>query len=79
MAKAKFDILNVGDYRKKLGVNQQDFWSGLGVTQSGGSRYENYRRIPAPTAILLALRETGKVSAAEIAAALAAIKKAKAK
>lgn len=41
--------------RNHLGLNQQQFWARLGVTQSGGSRYENERRIPTPTATLLRL------------------------
>ena len=32
--------------RQRLGLNQQDFWSKVDVTQSGGSRYENGRPIP---------------------------------
>jgi DNA-binding transcriptional regulator YiaG len=35
--------------RAKLKLNQQEFWGLLGVTQSGGSRYESGRTIPAPT------------------------------
>ena len=31
-------IENIRDIRKKLGLNQMDFWSRIGVTQSGGSR-----------------------------------------
>lgn len=34
--------------RKRLGLNQADFWTPLGVSQSGGSRYETGRTIPAP-------------------------------
>lgn len=79
MAKPKFDIANIADYRKKLGLNQQAFWSGLGITQSGGSRYESGRNLPQPAAILLTLRETGKITTAEIEAAKAFIKKAKAR
>ena len=41
--------------RKGLGLNQHDFWSALGVTQSGGSRYECGRRVPKSIAILLDL------------------------
>jgi hypothetical protein len=37
-------------------LNQQEFWSAIGVTQSGGSRYENDRRIPKPVMELLRLR-----------------------
>ena len=30
--------------RKKLGIPQREFWERLGVTQSGGSRYESLDR-----------------------------------
>ena len=43
--------------RKKLNLNQSEFWSPLGVTQSGGSRYESGRDIPEPTRRLLELVE----------------------
>ena len=36
------------EIRRKLGLNQQQFWSTLGVTQSGGSRYESGRNMPKP-------------------------------
>ena len=39
--------------RQRLGLNQSDFWNQLGVTQSGGSRYESGRRIPEPVQLLL--------------------------
>ena len=32
--------------RKKTRLNQRDFWARVGVTQSGGSRYENGHNIP---------------------------------
>lgn len=41
--------------RIDLGINQQQFWSPLGVTQSGGSRYENGRNIPKAVLELLRL------------------------
>lgn len=41
------------DIRKQLGMNQHDFWSQIGVTQSGGSRYESGRNMPKPVAELL--------------------------
>lgn len=41
--------------RRKLGLNQQQFWSKIGVTQSGGSRYESGRNIPKPVRELLRL------------------------
>lgn len=34
-------------HRTKLGKNQSEYWKPLGVTQSGGSRYESGRSIPA--------------------------------
>ena len=46
---------NVRDVRRKLGLNQQQFWSKLVVTQSGGSRYESGRNIPRPVQHLLRL------------------------
>lgn len=41
------------ELRRKLGMNQQQFWSMLGVTQSGGSRYESGRNMPRPVQQLL--------------------------
>lgn len=43
------------EIRRKLGLNQQQFWSKLGVTQSGGSRYESGRNMPRPVHQLLRL------------------------
>jgi len=47
--------LDVREIRRKLGLNQQQFWAKLGVTQSGGSRYESGRNIPRPVQALLRL------------------------
>ena len=41
--------------RLKKGMNQSQFWNRVGVTQSGGSRYETGRTIPEPVKILLAV------------------------
>ena len=41
--------------RRKLGMNQSQFWSSIGVTQSGGSRYESGRSMPRPVQALLRL------------------------
>ncbi len=38
--------------RRKLGMNQTDFWTRLGVSQPCGSRYENGRSLPNPVALL---------------------------
>ncbi len=49
------DKLDVREIRRKLGLNQSEFWSQIGVTQSGGSRYESGRSIPRPVQALLRL------------------------
>ena len=42
--------------RKKLGLNQTDFWARVQVSQSAGSRYEAGRSaIPAPVGAMLEL------------------------
>lgn len=47
--------IDVRELRRKLGMNQSQFWSKLGVTQSGGSRYESGRNMPRPVQALLRL------------------------
>ncbi|GMV56351.1 MAG: hypothetical protein AMXMBFR6_21560 [Betaproteobacteria bacterium] len=47
--------IDVRELRRKLGMNQSQFWSRLGVTQSGGSRYESGRNMPRPVQALLRL------------------------
>ena len=41
--------------RKGLGLNQAEFWHPVGVTQSGGSRYESGRDVPDSVRMLLAI------------------------
>ncbi len=65
--KKKLDFSDIATARKKLGLNQKDFWTRYGVTQSGGSRYESGRNIPKPLAILLWLHQSGKVSDKDLA------------
>lgn len=48
-------VVDVREIRRKLGLNQQQFWSRLGVTQSGGSRYESGRNVPRPVRQLVRL------------------------
>lgn len=43
------------ELRTQLGLTQADFWSPVGVSQSGGSRYESGRKLPASTSALLHL------------------------
>ena len=40
-------------FRRKNEMSQAEFWSRIGVTQSGGSRYESGRSIPRPVQQLL--------------------------
>lgn len=49
------ETMDVREIRRKLGLNQSQFWSKIGVTQSGGSRYESGRNIPRPVQALLRL------------------------
>ena len=67
-------IANPGDIRRKLGLNQSEFWGNIGVTQSGGSRYESGRNMPRPVRELLRLVhiegvDLGKVKADHVAVA----------
>lgn len=39
--------------REAAGLTQKDFWTQFGVTQSGGSRYEQGQQIPKPLRILI--------------------------
>jgi len=43
------------EVRRKTGLTQQQFWSKIGVTQSGGSRYESGRGMPGPVQELMRL------------------------
>jgi hypothetical protein len=47
--------MNPRELRQSLGITQFNFWNSIGVTQSGGSRYENGRPMPKPVAILVQL------------------------
>jgi predicted transcriptional regulator len=47
--------LNLRKLRSTLGLNQHDFWSVVGVTQSGGSRYETGRTMSRPVRELVRL------------------------
>lgn len=67
--KKKLDFSDIANDRRKEHVNQRDFWTRYGVTQSGGSRYESGRNIPKPLAILLWLHRSGMISDKDLAAA----------
>ena len=69
--KAKLQPLpkDLADFRKQQGLSQGDFWSRYGVKQSGGSRYESGRSIPAPLKLLVRLHLSGVVSDDDLKAA----------
>jgi len=48
-------VMNPREIRRRLGMNQEEFWTRIGVTQSGGSRYESGRSMPKPVKELLRL------------------------
>lgn len=52
-------------------MNQSQFWSMMGVTQSGGSRYENGRDIPPAVQMLLVMFENGTLTQDQLEAAKA--------
>ena len=57
---------NIKDIRRNLGLNQMEFWSKLGVTQSGGSRYESGRNMPKPVRELLRIVHIERVDLSSI-------------
>ncbi len=62
----KTEIIDAREIRRKLGLNQQQFWSKIGVTQSGGSRYESGRNMPRPVQQLLRLVHVEQIDISKI-------------
>lgn len=58
--------INPRDIRRRLGLNQQEFWTKIGVTQSGGSRYESGRDMPKPVRELLRLVHVERVDLSKV-------------
>lgn len=58
--------LNPREIRHRLGMNQQEFWGRIGVTQSGGSRYESGRNMPKPVQELLRLVHVDQIDVRKI-------------
>ena len=58
--------IDVREIRRMLGMNQSQFWSKIGVTQSGGSRYESGRAIPRPVQALLRLVHIEQIDVAKL-------------
>lgn len=60
------EIFNLSEIRRKLRLSQYDFWNKVGVTQSGGSRYENGRNMPKSVRELVRLVHIQKVDLSKI-------------
>lgn len=61
-------------WRKKRGLRQGEFWGRIGITQSGGSRYERGRNIPYAVQMLLTVTYGTEGQARKITDALRAWK-----
>ena len=59
-------IQNHREIRLRLNLNQQEFWGQIGVTQSGGSRYESGRNMPKPVRELLRLVHVDQIDLKKI-------------
>jgi len=59
-------IRNPREIRVRLNLNQQEFWGQIGVTQSGGSRYESGRNMPKPVRELLRLVHVDQIDLKKI-------------
>jgi len=59
-------IQNPREIRLRLNLNQQEFWGQIGVTQSGGSRYESGRNMPKPVRELLRLVHVDQIDLKKI-------------
>jgi len=64
--KASNKLSNPRHIRHRLGLNQQEFWGRIGVTQSGGSRYESGRTMPKPVQELLRLVHLDQIDVRKI-------------
>jgi len=54
-------VLNPREIRRRLGMNQEQFW-----TQSGGSRYESGREMPRPVKELLRLVHVEQIDLSQV-------------
>ena len=59
-------VLNPREIRRRLGMNQEQFWTQIGVTQSGGSRYESGREMPRPVKELLRLMHVEQIDLSQV-------------
>ena len=59
-------VMNPREIRRRLGMNQEEFWTRVGVSQSGGSRYESGRSMPKPVKELLRLVHIERVDLSKV-------------
>jgi len=59
-------VLNPREIRRRLGLNQEQFWTHIGVTQSGGSRYESGCEMPKPVRELLRLVHVEQIDLSQV-------------
>ncbi|AKH37354.1 MULTISPECIES: helix-turn-helix domain-containing protein [Nitrosomonas] len=55
MSKQFSNIENLRELRLKFGLSQTEFWSAVGITQTGGSKYESGKSMPKPVRELVRL------------------------
>ena len=60
------ELINPREIRRRLGLNQEEFWTRIGVTQSGGSRYESGRNMPKPVRELLRLVHVERIDLSRV-------------
>ncbi len=74
--KTRKDI-DLAALRAASGLNQADFWSKFGISQSGGSRYESGRRMPVSVQILIRAWSDKLIDDAALAALLRKVRQTK--
>lgn len=52
--------------RRACGLTQREFWGKVGITQSGGSRYEHGQRMARPVALLIDLLYVRAIDTAKL-------------
>ena len=60
------EMIDPREIRRRLGLNQEEFWTKVGVTQSGGSRYESGRSMPKPVRELLRLVHVERIDLSRV-------------
>ncbi|SFI30804.1 DNA-binding transcriptional regulator [Nitrosomonas sp. Nm34] len=66
MSRQFSNIENLRELRLKFGLSQKEFWNAVGITQTGGSRYESGRSMPKPVRELVRLIYVEEVDLAKV-------------